>query len=181
MVELILNADHADKALARALGACRHRLFIATADLKDVHLPSAALRPAQGRGGRAESIVDRLDAVGRRGVDVRLLHSGTPSGPFLQELKRRRPAGVTMRRCPRIHAKALIADGRLMYLGSANLTGAGLGAKSPRRRNFEAGIWTDELRLIDPVIDMLDAIWNGHECETCDRKAHCPVPLEEPW
>ena len=67
-----------------------------------------------------------------------------------------------------------------MYLGSANLTGAGLGAKSQRRRNFEAGIWTDELRLIDPVTDMLDSIWTGRQCESCGRKEHCPVPLEGP-
>ena len=74
----------------------------------------------------------------------------------------------------------MIADGQWMYLGSANLTGAGLGAKSPRRRNFEAGIWTDEPALIDPVGDMLDGIWNGAECPDCGRKDHCPVPLEQP-
>ncbi|MCK4626834.1 MAG: phospholipase, partial [Phycisphaerae bacterium] len=68
----------------------------------------------------------------------------------------------------------------MMYVGSANLTGAGLGAKSSRRRNFEAGVWTDELALIDPVADMLDEIWTGAHCDDCDRKDHCPVPLEEP-
>ena len=85
-----------------------------------------------------------------------------------------------MRRCPRIHAKAVIVDGRRMYLGSANLTGAGLGAKSPRRRNFEAGIWTDDLSQIDPVADMLEGIWSGRECPDCGRRDYCPVPLEEP-
>jgi phosphatidylserine/phosphatidylglycerophosphate/cardiolipin synthase-like enzyme len=79
-----------------------------------------------------------------------------------------------------VHAKAVIADGRWMYLGSANLTGAGLGAKSARRRNFEAGICTDDLTLIDPVLDMLDSIWSGAQCDGCGRKDHCPVPLEEP-
>ena len=85
-----------------------------------------------------------------------------------------------MRRCPRVHVKAVIVDGLGMYLGSANLTGAGLGAKSPRRRNFEAGIWTDELSLIDPVADMLEGIWSGRECPDCGRHEYCPVPLEEP-
>ncbi len=47
------------------------------------------------------------------------------------------------RRCPRLHAKAVIIDCRAMYLGSANLTGAGLGAKADKRRNFEMGIWTE--------------------------------------
>jgi phosphatidylserine/phosphatidylglycerophosphate/cardiolipin synthase-like enzyme len=115
-----------------------------------------------------------------RGVEVRLLHSGMPSGPLLAELKAGVPATLTMRRCPRVHAKAVIADGRWMYLGSANLTGAGLGAKSPRRRNFEAGVWTDEPALIDPVADMLDGVWRGAACGDCGRRAQCPEPLEEP-
>ena len=38
-----------------------------------------------------------------------------------------------------------------MYLGSANLTGAGLGAKADGRRNFEMGIWTESPALIDAV------------------------------
>ncbi len=172
MIELILNEQHLDRAIGRALRDCRHRLFISTADVKDLHLPMA--------GGRARSIVDALDDLADRGVEVRLLHAGIPSGPFIEELKRRRPEGLVMRRCVRIHAKALIVDGVAMYLGSANLTGAGLGAKSDRRRNFEAGIWTDELHLIDPMIDMLDGIWSGSQCDGCGRRKQCPVPLEEP-
>jgi phosphatidylserine/phosphatidylglycerophosphate/cardiolipin synthase-like enzyme len=79
-----------------------------------------------------------------------------------------------------MHIKAVIADGKHMYLGSANLTGAGMGAKGPTRRNFEAGIWTDELRLIDPVADAIHGIWSGEQCNGCGRKDVCPVPLEEP-
>lgn len=173
MVELILNYAHLDNALGRALSSCRHRLFISTADVKDLHLPLPG-------GRRSRSIVDAFNELAGRGVEIRLLHAGVPSGPFIQELKARRLTRFVMRRCVRIHAKAIVVDGTTMYLGSANLTGAGLGAKSDKRRNFEAGIWTDELHLIDPVTDMLDAIWNGARCEDCGRKAQCPVPLEEP-
>ena len=67
-----------------------------------------------------------------------------------------------------------------MYLGSANLTGAGLGAKADGKRNFEMGVWTESATLIDGVVDQCNALWEGHRCETCRRKAVCPVPLEEP-
>jgi len=173
VIRLILNDEHLAGALSEAIDASRHRLFIATADVKNLHVPGPRTR-------RAKSILDVFEGLSARGVEVRLLHSGVPSGPFLAELKSHVPATLTMRRCPRGHVKAVIADGRAMYLGSANLTGAGLGAKSARRRNFEAGIWTDETALIDPVADMLDAIWTGARCADCGRKAHCPVPLEEP-
>jgi len=172
VIRPVLNDDHLQLALQEAIDSCRHRLFIATANVKDVHVPAG--------GGRARSILKLFERLSRRGVEIRLLHSGVPSGPFLAELKRHVPANLVMRRCPRVHAKALIVDGRWMYLGSANLTGAGLGAKSARRRNFEAGLWTDETALIDPILDMLDAIWTGDQCRACGRRDHCPVPLEEP-
>jgi phosphatidylserine/phosphatidylglycerophosphate/cardiolipin synthase-like enzyme len=172
MLQVILNGDHLTAVLGEALRRCRHRLFIATADVKDLHVPSG------GRGAR--SILAVFDQLSRRGIEVRLLHSGVPSGPFLDRLKDHVPATLTMRRCPRVHIKAVIADGRWMYLGSANLTGAGLGAKGPRRRNFEGGLCTDQTHLIDPVLDAIGGIWEGTECRNCGRTDHCPVPLEEP-
>lgn len=181
MLKLIVNDDHLKDALVQAIASCRRRLFIATADVKDLHFPPEQMAKITGVvRQRAASIMEIFQHLCQRGVEVRIIHGGVPSGPFLGELKDRKPSGLTMRLCPRVHAKAVIADGRWMYLGSANLTGAGLGAKSPRRRNFEAGICTDQIDLIDPMLDMLDAIWTGQECASCGRKDHCPVPLEEP-
>ena len=174
MVRLILNREHLTGVLDEAIARCRFRLFIATADVKDLHVP------VPDATSRARSIVEVFDELSARGVQVRLLHSGVPSGPFLARLKDHVPANLVMRRCTRVHVKAVIVDGRRMYLGSANLTGAGLGAKSARRRNFEGGIWTDEPTLIDPVLDMLDGIWQGEPCRDCGRKDYCAVPLEEP-
>ena len=87
---------------------------------------------------------------------------------------------TTIRRCPRLHAKAVIIDANRIYLGSANLTGAGLGAKSDGRRNFEMGIWTDSSAMIDAVMEQFNALWEGARCGGCQRRDVCPVPLEEP-
>jgi len=159
--------------LGDVLRSCRHRLFVATANVKNAHLPT-------GDGGKAVDLLKAFGQLAGTGVEIRILHSGIPSGPLLERMKAGLPGNISMRRCPRVHAKAVVADGRRMYLGSANLTGAGLGAKSRRRRNFEAGIWTDELSLIDPVLDMLEGIWSGACCQDCGRRELCPVPLEEP-
>ncbi len=178
MLQLVLNDGHLSDALREALDSCRHRLFIATADVKDLYIP---LTGGRGRKSRGVSILELFRQLSQRDVEIDLLHSGVPSGPFLEELKKGGiPANLVMRRCVRVHAKVIVADGKWMYLGSANLTGAGLGAKSARRRNFEAGICTDDLTLIDPVADMLQDIFAGGQCTDCDRKEHCPVPLEEP-
>lgn len=86
-----------------------------------------------------------------------------------------------MRRCPRTHFKAAVVDGQQVYLGSANLTGAGLGAKSGSRRNFEIGLLSDDPALVDAVADLFEAIWSGAMCRDCDRTDYCPEPLESPW
>ncbi len=54
-----------------------------------------------------------------------------------------------------------------------NLTGAGMGAKSVKRRNFENGILTDVPAIIAPLIEQFDAVWRGDFCTACDRKEHC--------
>jgi phosphatidylserine/phosphatidylglycerophosphate/cardiolipin synthase-like enzyme len=146
---------------------------IATADFKAMLVPSPGRR-------HAESIVVILRKLAARGVEIRLLHAGVPSSAALIELKGSLPANLTIRRCPRLHAKTVIIDSRRMYLGSANLTGAGLGAKADGRRNFEWGIWTTGPQLIESTLDQFNALWEGHQCTTCKRKDVCPVPLEEP-
>jgi phosphatidylserine/phosphatidylglycerophosphate/cardiolipin synthase-like enzyme len=79
-----------------------------------------------------------------------------------------------------LHTKTVIVDSQAMYLGSANFTGAGLGAKAEGRRNFEIGIWTESPSLIDGVLEQFNSLWEGRKCHACKRKDICPVPLEEP-
>ena len=77
------------------------------------------------------------------------------------------------------HDDPILADGELMYLGSANWTGAGLGAKGAARRNFELGIVTDDGPLLDQVQAIYERIWTGGECEGCRLREECPGPLVE--
>ena len=173
-VELVANEAHFDRVVRKGICAATVSLDIATADFK------AMLVPVAGTSRRAESIVSVLRKLASRGVEIRLLHAGTPSAPALRELKQALPRGLTIRRCPRLHAKTVIVDCRAMYLGSANLTGAGLGAKGNEKRNFELGIWTESSSLIDGVLEQFNALWEGRRCGSCRRKDVCPVPLEEP-
>jgi len=45
--------------------------------------------------------------------------------------------------------------------------------KSPRRRNFEAGILTDAPALVAPAVAQFDDLWIGTPCETCGRTDYC--------
>ena len=83
-----------------------------------------------------------------------------------------------MRLCPRVHLKAVVVDGEFLYLGSANWTGAGLGAKGVGRRNFELGVVTDDALLLDDVQEIIDRIWRGAACTGCRLRDACPNPLD---
>ncbi len=180
-VELLLDADHQSRVIQQGVMRAGVSLDIATADFKAMIVPAPTGLPGQRRGrDRGQSIVLHLARLAERGVEVRLLHSGVPSSAALSELKKGLPPGLTIRRCPRLHAKIVIIDSRSMYLGSANLTGAGLGAKGDRKRNFEAGLWTQDGNLIDAMQDYFNTLWEGRHCATCLRRDVCPVPLEEP-
>ena len=173
-VELVVDSQHHRRVVLDGILKARVSLDIATADFK------AMLVPGARSSGSAVSIVEVLRGLAKRGVEIRLLHAGTPSAPALRELKKSLPSNLTIRRCPRLHAKTVIIDSRRMYLGSANLTGAGLGAKGDDKRNFELGVWTESPALIDAVMEQFNALWEGRRCTSCRRKDVCPVPLEEP-
>jgi phosphatidylserine/phosphatidylglycerophosphate/cardiolipin synthase-like enzyme len=171
--ELIVDADHFRQIVLHGILQAKVSLDISTADFKAMLVPI-------GKARQALSIVHHLRNLAQRGVEIRLLHAGTPSSAALQELRRALPQNLTIRRCPRLHAKTVIVDAAAMYLGSANLTGAGLGAKADGRRNFEMGLWTESSTLIEAASEQFNFLWEGQHCKKCRRKDICPVPLEEP-
>jgi phosphatidylserine/phosphatidylglycerophosphate/cardiolipin synthase-like enzyme len=127
------------------------------------------------------SITERLTELVRQNVEVRILHGALPSRPFRESLAKSRELvrpRFEMRHCPRVHLKLIAVDGSYLYLGSANFTGAGLGAKSDGRRNFELGIATDDDVLLDTAQARFERIWTGRECGNCKLRSECPGPLD---
>ncbi|MGC4093901.1 MAG: phospholipase D family protein [Polyangiaceae bacterium] len=179
-VELILDRRHYDEIVQRALSEARVSIWIATANLKDIHVEAPIGSVARARG-RYVSITERFQSLSRAGVEIRILHGAVPSRPFRASLERRRErAGkkLELRHCPRVHLKMIAVDGAYLYLGSANFTGAGLGARGEGKRNFEMGIATDDDVLLDSAQQRFDRIWSGRECGGCRLRSVCPRPLD---
>lgn len=177
-LRLVYGRDHYD-TIVRAVREAKVSVWISTANLKDVHVEARVGTRARA-AGRFESLFDELGAMARHGVEVRVLHAGPPSRALSARLRTTGKTAVAMRRCIRVHMKMIAVDGTQLYLGSANFTGAGLGAKSDGRRNFEAGIVTDDELLLDTLQAEFDAIWSGRQCKGCRLRNECPKPLDLP-
>src|SRR5438270_11535433 len=152
------------------LAHARESVFIATANVKDMHV--------EGR-----SITAIFSELAARGVELRILHAELPSRPFRRSFDRKQSlvrGGLCLKICPRVHFKAVIVDGAWAYLGSANLTGAGLGAKADARRNFELGFCTEDYDTVDRAKALFEAVWSGDECGACRLRRICPDPIGKP-
>jgi len=175
-VRLVIDRDHYDTLVA-LVRAARTSVWIATANLKEMLVEAPIGTRARARG-RYASIAEDLHDLVKRGVDVRMLHASPPSGPMARSLAKAKPLRERMRMCPRVHLKMIAVDGASLYLGSANFTGAGLGAKGDERRNFEMGVVTDDDVLLDAAQARFDRIWRGKECASCKLYDRCPKPIE---
>jgi phosphatidylserine/phosphatidylglycerophosphate/cardiolipin synthase-like enzyme len=179
-ISLVVDRAHYEE-VTLAIARARTSVWIATANVKQL-LVEAPIGTRARAAGRYVPILDTLQSLCDRRVTVRLLHATPPSRPFREELAAR--AGrltkphFEMRACPRVHLKMIAIDGAMLYLGSANFTGAGLGAKGDGRRNFEMGVLTDDEFMLDQAQARFDRIWRGSECAGCRLRGVCPAPLD---
>jgi phosphatidylserine/phosphatidylglycerophosphate/cardiolipin synthase-like enzyme len=169
---LVLNEATYQLVLKELVMEARRLLWIVTADIKDLYIEDGAnFVPF------LKVLADKL----RDGVEIRLVHAKEPGPRFREDFDRFpelvEAEGFERILCPRMHMKCVIADGKKAYIGSANLTGAGMGAKSPHRRNFEAGVLTEDRETIQELMSFLDAFYLGDHCVKCQRRDVCPDPI----
>ena len=169
MIQYISNTDHYNLVLSR-VATVRRSLWIGTADIKDLYVKV---------GSGTEPFLAVLSQLLRRKVEIRLIHAKEP-GPAFREDFDRYPLlarGLERALCPRVHFKMLVFDGAAAYIGSANLTGAGIGMKGANTRNFEAGILIDEPELVAQAMQQFDEVWMGLHCRKCLRRKFCGDPI----
>lgn len=167
--QYIANEVHYEKVIEK-IKDCKKTLWIGTADIKDLYVKD-------GRG--TKPLLEVLSDLAKRGVAIRLIHAKEP-GPAFREDFDKYPAlieGLERVLCPRVHFKIIIFDLKTAYVGSANLTGAGLGMKGENTRNFEAGVLSSNKDFVKNAATQFDEVWMGAYCKTCKRKQFCSDPI----
>ena len=164
--QFITDREIYERVLQEQVPKAQDFVWVGTSDIKDLHVDS---------NRRMVPFLKVLSDLIKKQISIRLIHAKEPGKRFRDDFDRYPNLIEGMERllCPRVHFKCVIVDGRFAYSGSANLTGAGMGAKSPKRRNFESGIITTDPAFIDPIMAQFDAVWMGQHCPDCGRKDYC--------
>jgi phosphatidylserine/phosphatidylglycerophosphate/cardiolipin synthase-like enzyme len=172
-IELVTGQDLHQSVIQDAVLRAKHCVWIATANLKDMHVAAPC---------RYKPILEIFDRMAGKGVSFRIVHSDLPSRPFratLERFPRLTSGALELQICPRCHWKMVIVDGQFAYLGSANFTGAGLGAKKENSRNLEVGVVSEDENLVKKLEALFDTFWMGSYCRDCALHEHCPDPIGE--
>lgn len=172
MHRLIFNEDIHSEVILEMVANAEEFVWIVTADIKDMHIK---------KGRRYVPFLDMLADLVSKGVSIRLIHAKEP-GPRFREDFDRHPEMIESELferilCPRVHTKAVVVDAKTMFVGSANLTGAGMGPKHADKRNFEAGVVTDDPQMISDMMEWTDALYLGDYCSRCKIRKYCPDPI----
>lgn len=165
----ISNESHYEQVIER-IKTVKKTLWIGTADIKDLYVKD---------GPGTKPLLEVLSDLAKRGVEIRLIHAKEPGPAFRRDFDKY-PAlieGMERALCPRVHFKIIIFDLKTAYVGSANLTGAGLGMKGENTRNFEAGVLSSNKDFVKNAAEQFDSVWMGAYCKSCRRKAFCGDPI----
>ena len=147
----IANDAHYDQVIEH-IKDVKKTLWIGTADIKDLYVKD-------GRG--TKPLLEVLSELVKKGVAIRLIHAKEPGPAFRQDFDKY-PAlieGMERVLCPRVHFKIIIFDLKMAYVGSANLTGVGIGMKGENTRNFEAGILSTNKDFVKNAAEQFDSVW----------------------
>ena len=167
--QYIANEDHYDLVIEK-IKSVKKTLWIGTADIKDLYVKS---------GVSTKPLLEILSDLAKSGVEIRLIHAKEPGKAFREDFDKYPILIEGMERviCPRVHFKIIIFDLKTAYVGSANLTGAGLGMKGSNTRNFEAGVLSSNKEFVKQASQQFDQVWMGAHCKDCKRKQYCGDPI----
>jgi phosphatidylserine/phosphatidylglycerophosphate/cardiolipin synthase-like enzyme len=171
---LIINNDHYLEIVQRICDA-KSSIKMLTGDFKRFNLKPTAKQGKNYKDGTP--FVKYLMEKAVQGVPVQVICS-EPSKTFLDDKDEyfeqlNQPELLEFKYCIRNHAKAIIIDDKLAYVGSANITPVGIGQGIFTPGNFEAGILTDAPSVVTSIMELFSKIWAGSYCADCHRAEKC--------
>ncbi len=170
---LITNNSHYEEVVERICSA-KSSIKIMTANFKRFRL-----KPTKNQGkdyNDGTPFIERLMEKAGKGVSVQIICS-RPSKSFKEEYdalyEKIKPKKFRIFFCERNHSKVVIVDNKEAYIGSANVTPAGLAQGIMSPGNFEIGILTENHQFISQLNTLFSKIMNGDYCHKCHLANKC--------
>ena len=172
-VRLVVNNNHYAEVIQRICLA-KSSIKIMTANFQRFKLKPTATQGKNYNDGTP--FIRFLMEKSEQGVSVQIICS-SPSKPFKEEYEEldeeMNPKNFRIFFCIRNHAKVVIVDDEVAYIGSANITKAGLGQGVMSPGNFEAGILTENPDVVAALNAHFSEIMDGVYCDDCHRAMDC--------
>lgn len=169
----LIIENHYEEVIER-ICAAKSSIRIMTANFQRFKLKPTSTQGEKYNDGTP--FISFLMEKAEQGVSVQIICS-SPSKPFKDEYEelyeQLKPKGVKICFCIRNHSKVVIIDDKIAYIGSANITKAGLGQGVMSPGNFEAGIMTQKPDVIAALNVHFSKIMDGVYCGDCHRVMDC--------
>jgi phosphatidylserine/phosphatidylglycerophosphate/cardiolipin synthase-like enzyme len=164
-VKFIFDEEHYEVLINKVLLKAKKYVWLTTANVKNMYI---------GKEKDWFSFIDVLEELVKKRVNIVIVHAGKPSDSFLNKIEKiSRSRYFSLFQCQRNHQKIVVSDDEVAYLGSANVTGAGIGGKKEDRRNFEAGVITIDKNVISMLKDRINRIISYQVCPQCHYRKEC--------
>ena len=154
--------------------AAKSSIKIMTGDFKRFKLKPTAKQGKNYNDG-TPFIKHLMEKTGK-GISVQIICS-RPSKSFKEEYEelyeKIKPKNLSIYFCERNHSKVVIVDNKVAYVGSANVTPAGLAQGIMSPGNFEIGILTENHQFISQLNTLFSKIMNGDYCYNCHLANKC--------
>ena len=169
----LITENHYEEVIER-ICAAKSSIRIMTGDFKRFKLKPTSKQGKNYNDGTP--FIKHLMEKAGKGISVQIICS-RPSKSFKEEYdalyEKIRPKNFRIYFCERNHSKVVIVDNKVAYVGSANVTPAGLaqGVMSPG--NFEVGLLTENHQFISQLNTLFSKIMNGDYCYNCHLANKC--------
>lgn len=169
----LITENHYEEVIER-ICAAKSSIRIMTGDFKRFKLKPTAKQGKNYNDGTP--FIKHLMEKAGKGISVHII-SSRPSKSFKEEYEvlyeKIKPENLRMYFCERNHSKVVIVDNKVAYVGSANVTPAGLAQGIMSPGNFEVGILTEDRQFISQLNTLFSKIMNGDYCYNCHLANKC--------
>ena len=169
----LITENHYEEVIEQIIAA-KSSIKIMTGDFKRFKLKPTAKQGKNYNDGTP--FIKHLMEKTKKGISVQIICS-RPSKSFKEEYEalyaKIKPKNFRMYFCERNHSKVMIVDNKVAYVGSANVTPAGLAQGIMSPGNFEVGFLTENHQFISQLNTRFSKILNGDYCYGCHLANKC--------